>query len=204
MRSFQTSVPDACMRYLEFEGQGIPLLMIHGLGCASSFEYPHVATSPALHDRHTILLDLLGFGFSDHPEEFGYRVEDHAFEISRFVEELGLEQLDIYGHSMGGSIAIETADLLANKVRRLILSEANLDSGGGEFSSPIASSAQVDYFENGHLRTCEAAAAAGDAEWSATMRVASPRAVYHGAKSLVEGSKDRVPARGVAGFHSHR
>lgn len=176
------------MRYLEFKGEGVPLVMIHGLGCASSFEYPHVATAPALRGRHIFLLDLLGFGFSDHPEDFRYRVQDHALEIYRFVEEQGFGQVDIYGHSMGGSIAIEAADLLAHKVNHLILSEANLDSGGGEFSRTIAALSEADYVEDGHLRTINDAVAAGNEEWAATMRHASALAVYRGAKSLVEGS----------------
>lgn len=176
------------MRYLEFSGTGIPLLMIHGLGCASSFEYPHVARSPALAGRHAILIDLLGFGFSDRPDDFGYRVQDHAEQVCAFVESRGFKEVDLYGHSMGGSVAIEAADLLGNRVRNLILSEANLDSGGGAFSSPIAAMGEDAYVNGGHVKTRDAAEAAGDEGWATTMRAASARAVYRGAKSLVEGS----------------
>jgi haloalkane dehalogenase len=198
------------MRYLEFEGAGIPLLMVHGLGCASSFEYPHVATAPALRGRHVILLDLLGFGFSDHPEDFGYRVQDHALQIRGFVEERGLDRIDLYGHSMGGSIAIEAADLIGEKIGQLILSEANLDSGGGTFSRPIAASTEADYLAEGHRKACDEARAAGDDGWAATMRAASALAVYRGARSLVEGSFPdwrsrflRHPARKAYIFGEH-
>lgn len=176
------------MRYLEFKGEGIPLLMIHGLGCASSFEYPHVAAAPALRGRHLILLDLLGFGFSDRPEDFGYGVQDHALQIYQFVEEQGLRRIDIYGHSMGGSIAIEAADLLGDKINHLIVSEANLDSGGGTFSRAIAALHESDYVNGGHLTTFNDAREAGNEEWAATMRASSALAVYRGARSLVEGS----------------
>jgi len=210
VRSFQTSSLTASMRYLEFGGTGIPLLMIHGLGCASSFEYPHVATSPALAGRHAILIDLLGFGFSDRPDDFGYRVEDHAEQVCALVRLRGFEQIDLYGHSMGGSVAVEAADLLGNKVRHLILSEANLDSGGGEFSTPIATMGESAYINGGHLQTCKAAEAAGDVNWAATMRAASALAVYRGAKSLVEGSRPgwrsrflRHPARKSYIFGQH-
>ena len=198
------------MRYLEFKGEGVPLLMIHGLGCASSFEYPHVATAPALCGRHLFLVDLLGFGFSDRPEDFGYRVQDHALQIYRFVEEQGLMQIEIFGHSMGGSVAIEAADLLGHKVSHLILSEANLDSGGGTFSRAIAASSETNYVDRGHLTTINDAQAAGNEEWAATMRAASARAVYCGARSLVEGSSPdwrsrflRHPARKAFIFGEH-
>lgn len=175
------------MRYLEFKGDGIPLLMIHGLGCASSFEYPHVATAPALSGRHLFLIDLLGFGFSDRPDDFGYRVRDHALQIYRFVKDQDLSQIDIYGHSMGGSVAIEVADLLGHQVNHLVLSEANLDSGGGAFSRAIAASSEADYVNTGHLRMIDDAQTGGNKEWAATMRSASALAVYRGARSLVEG-----------------
>jgi pimeloyl-ACP methyl ester carboxylesterase len=187
VRSFQTSSPTTSMRYLEFKGTGISLVMIHGLGCASSFEYPHVAASPALVGRHVLLVDLLGFGFSDRPDDFGYRMQDHADQVSALVDWRGFGQIDLYGHSMGGSVAIEVADLLGSKVRHLILSEANLDSGGGEFSTPIAAMSEEVYINLGHLKTYKAAEAAGDSSWAATMRAASALAVQRGAKSLVAG-----------------
>ena len=175
------------MRYLEFAGDGIPLLMIHGLGCASSFEYPHVALAPALRGRRLILLDLLGFGYSDRPDDFSYRIRDHAFAVRSFIEAQKLERIDIYGHSMGGSIAIETADSLGDKVAHLVLSEANLDGGGGTFSRAIAAFEEADYVSDGHSAYLTKADEAGNREWAAMMRAASALAVHRSATSLVEG-----------------
>ncbi|MFD1787865.1 alpha/beta fold hydrolase [Sphingomonas floccifaciens] len=187
MKTFTTADGASKLRYLEFAGDTPPLLMLHGLGCSSSLEYPHVACAPALHGRHVILIDLLGHGYSDRPAAFGYGVLDHAEVIRDFVEGIGLGPVDIYGHSMGGSVAIDAAGLLGDRVRRLILSEANLDSGGGEFSRPIAAASEADYVDGGHLRACEDAMAAGDEGWAATMRAASAAAVHRGASSLVAG-----------------
>ncbi|SPO01869.1 uncharacterized protein DNG_04542 [Cephalotrichum gorgonifer] len=198
------------MRFLEFQGNGTPLLMIHGLGCASSFEYPHVALAPALRGRRIFLIDLLGFGYSDCPDDFGYSVEDHALQIYRFVEEQGFDEVDIFGHSMGGSIAIEAADLLGSKIKHLILSEANLDSGGGEASRLIAAYEETDYINGGHLKTFNEAHADGATDWAATMRAASALAVHRGARSLVDGASPdwrsrfvRHPARKTFIFGEH-
>lgn len=187
MHSFAIERSTAKMRYLELEGSGIPLLILHGLGCASSFEYPHVVSAPALRGRHAILLDLLGFGFSDRPEDFGYRVEDHARQVHGLIRERNFQQIDIYGHSMGGSIAIEAADLLGDKVQNLVVSEANLDRGGGMFSRAIAAWKEVDYMRTGHSAMLIQAQASGNGAWAAMMRAASARAVHRGAASLVEG-----------------
>ncbi|HCE72381.1 alpha/beta hydrolase [Ruegeria pomeroyi] len=55
--------------------------------------------------------------------------EDHAQVIFEPVEHLGFDVVDLYGHSLGGTVAVEAATLLKDRVRRLVLSEANLDKG---------------------------------------------------------------------------
>ena len=45
-----------------------------GLGCAGSFDYPQVATQEALKKHRCILIDLLGSGYIDKPDNFGYTV----------------------------------------------------------------------------------------------------------------------------------
>lgn len=187
MKSIEVKRFNATLRYFEFEGSGRPLIMIHGLGCASSFEYPQVAKAPALANRHTILLDLFGSGYSDRPKDFGYYVSDHAQAVADFVEALSFESVDLYGHSMGGTIAIETADKLGEMVENLVLSEANLDSGGGEFSTAIAAAAEADYVQTLHADTIASAKETGNSEWAKTMETSDPVAVYRGAVSLVEG-----------------
>jgi len=198
MKSQRIAEAGATLRYIEFEGEGPPLLMLHGLGCASSFEYPHVAQASALRGRHTLLVDLLGFGFSDQPEAFGYRVCDHAAAIVALVGHRQFTTVNLYGHSMGGSIAIEVADALGARVENLVLSEANLDSGGGLFSRAIAERGEEDYLRAGHDEIVAKAAAGKEDAWAVTMRRALPAAVFRGAQSLVDGSTPDWRARFLA------
>lgn len=187
MKSAVLEISGAHLRYLEFGGDGDPVLMLHGLGCASSFEYPHVARSAALQQRHMLLVDLLGFGFSDRPDDFGYGISDHARTVAELVEQRGFSSVSLYGHSMGGSVAIEVADLLGSRVTHLVLSEANLDPGGGQFSRSIAAIGEDAYVNGGHEQTIREARAAGADAWAATMRSAAPSAVFLGAQSLIQG-----------------
>lgn len=176
------------LHFHDLPGEGTPLLFIHGLGCASSCDYPGVADHPALRVRRRILLDLLGSGFSDRPEGFAYSVEAHAATVVALVGHLGLEALHVYGHSMGGAVAIEVAQTIASKVTTLVLSEPNLDPGGGLFSRGIAATSAADYLASGHAQVVREAAAAGNQVWAGSMRTSSPCAVHGGARSLVEGS----------------
>lgn len=187
MQTLKLNDQQCAIRYHDMPGAGVPLLFIHGLGCAASCDYPAIANHPALSKRRRILVDLLGYGFSDRPEGFGYSTSDHARVLVTLINELSLETLDIYGHSMGGAIAIELTQLLPHRVQHLILSEPNLDTGGGTFSKVIAAIDEATYCASGHRTTIEKAADFDNGTWSASMRVAAPYAVHRSAKSLVDG-----------------
>ncbi|MEM7546236.1 MAG: alpha/beta hydrolase [Pseudomonadota bacterium] len=146
MKSFYPLSDKAALRYLEFNGAGVPIIFLHGLGCASSFEYPRIVMAQPLADKHRILVDFFGSGYSDWPADFGYRTEHHAQIIVELVEHLGFDVVDLYGHSLGGTVAIEAATLLKDRVRTLVISEANLDTGGGQFSRDIASVSKTSIF----------------------------------------------------------
>ena len=75
------------MRYHDFPGQDTPIIFIHGLGCAGSFDYPEVASQTDLINHRRILVDLLGSGFSDKPDDFSYTVDDHADYLFRFIKD---------------------------------------------------------------------------------------------------------------------
>ncbi|WP_420101081.1 alpha/beta fold hydrolase [Bosea sp. (in: a-proteobacteria)] len=176
------------MRYHELSGDGPALIFIHGLGCASSCDFPAVAADPTLRGRRMLLVDLLGSGFSDRPEDFGYTVSDHAGCIVALVEHLDLPEVDLFGHSMGGAIAIDAAARLQGRLRRLIVSEPNLVPGGGVFSRNIAAIPDAAYVATGHRAVIQASRADGDGVWAASMAVSAPYAVQRGATALVVGS----------------
>ncbi len=187
MRAYLLAAHDADLRYLERAGDGHPLVFIHGLGCASSFEFPHVISHPALNQHHVILVDLLGSGYSDRPVDFGYQVREHAETIVDFIQVKGLEQVVLVGHSMGGAVAIQAATLLMSTIHSLILLEPNLDSGGGVFSQAIASLPEDTYVAEGHLKNIQEARDSGYKAWATTMQASDSRAVHREAVSLVDG-----------------
>ncbi len=76
------------MRYQDFPGNECPILFIHGLGCAGSFDYPQVATQNKLKKHRCIIVDLLGAGYSDKPSDFEYSVSAHASYLKNFVDDL--------------------------------------------------------------------------------------------------------------------
>lgn len=90
----------------ERRGKGAPLVLVHG------FPLDHTAwTELAPHleaDFDLILPDLRGFGQSDAPEG-AYTVEQMAADLAGLLDELGIKQAFLAGHSMGGYVALAFA-----------------------------------------------------------------------------------------------
>jgi pimeloyl-ACP methyl ester carboxylesterase len=173
----------------DLPGAGAPLIFVHGLGCASSCDYPRVASDPALSGRRMVLVDLLGSGFSDRPPDFDYSIISHARTIADLAVFLATDSIDLYGHSMGGAVAIVAAGMLGKRVRHLILSEPNLDPGGGFFSRKIADMSERDYVAFGHEELIKSSRLDGADVWAASLAASASFAVHRGASSLVLGSK---------------
>lgn len=179
---------DVLVRYHDLAGVGAPLVFVHGLGCASSCDYPAVARSAALAGRRIVLLDLPGYGFSDKPSSHGYGIDAHAAVVQALVRDLGVEAIDLFGHSMGGAVAITAAAAPHARVRRLVLSEPNLDVGGGVFSRAMAAQSEADYVRRGHAADVRAALSESPA-WAGSAAVAAPWALHRDAVALVEGGR---------------
>ncbi|MFT4116661.1 alpha/beta fold hydrolase [Bradyrhizobium sp.] len=187
MKSFWLAKAKANLLYHDIPGHGSPLVFIHGLGCASSCDYPAVAADPALAGRRMLLVDLLGSGFSDRPAGFSYTVADHAQTIADVVTEIAPGGVDLFGHSMGGAVAIMAARLLGPCVRTLILAESNLDPGGGASSRKIAAMSEADYVAQGHEVLIRASRLDGNIAWAASLALSAPIAVHRASRSLVAG-----------------
>ena len=189
MRSFLSPSVNACLRYHDLPGEGLPLLFVHGLGCASSCDYVRVASEPSLVGRRRLLVDLLGAGFSDRPLDFAYTVEAHAQTLVELVDALRLEAFDLFGHSAGGPIAIEAAGRLGDRLTHLVLSEPNLDAGGGTYSRVVAGQSEVEYVSEAHDEVVRLARREPSPIWAGSLALWLAEAVHRLSVSLVRGGR---------------
>lgn len=187
MHDFMLKGSHSRIRYHDFPGDGIPILFIHGLGCAGSFDYPDVATQSSLVGYRRILVDLLGSGFSDKPLDFTYTVSDHAEYLAEFVVSLNLDHFVLFGHSMGGAIALSLADRCRDRLDQVVLSEANLDGGGGVLSKSVVAYTERDFLDRGFHEIIVHNQHTSNETWAASCAVTSPWALYRSAKSLIAG-----------------
>ncbi|MGF1718274.1 alpha/beta fold hydrolase [Photobacterium chitinilyticum] len=188
MKEYIVEKDNAKLRYHDLPGDRIPIIFIHGLGCASSFDYPQVASMCGLEQHRRLLVDLLGSGFSDKPHQFSYSIEEHADYLEQLINHLDIGEFFIYGHSMGGAISINLAARFdETRLKGLILSEANLDSGGGFFSKSIASYNEKEYLNVGHNKIIQESKKESNESWAASLSMSSPIAIYRESISLIEG-----------------
>ncbi|PNF12638.1 alpha/beta hydrolase [Enterobacter cancerogenus] len=184
MNSFLSSTAHCLVRWHDFPGMGAPVIFVHGLGCASSYEYPRVVTDPLFGGRRAILIDLPGCGYSQKPRDYSYSISDQASVVAELVAHLGIEHCYLYGHSMGGSISIEAAGLLEKYLLGLLLSEPNFHPGGGFFSKKICSYGEDEFIDNGWQQMV----AQDSTPWSASLDADAPWAVWRGAANLISGN----------------
>jgi pimeloyl-ACP methyl ester carboxylesterase len=122
----------AFLRYVEVPGADPPLLWLHGWQCSSTGELMPAAVQGPLRRRRSLLVDLLGHGYSDKPLEFAYGIEDHARTIVALIDSLGLRDCGLVGHSMGGAIAILVAAARPTVVSLLVMAEGQVGPEGDD------------------------------------------------------------------------
>ncbi|MGO8995237.1 MAG: alpha/beta fold hydrolase [Polyangiaceae bacterium] len=94
---------EGCRLHWAEIGRGPPLVLLHGL-CDSHRTWLKV--SPTLARSHRVLmLDLAGHGLSERPDA-SYTLAWHARIVGAWIEKLGLEGVDLVGHSYGGGVAL--------------------------------------------------------------------------------------------------
>lgn len=118
-------------------GKGPVLLFIHGI-LGSQRQWAHLVDR--LDDNHRLVVpDLFGHGSSAKPIG-DYSLGAHAATLRDLLDRLGIEQVTLVGHSLGGGIAMVFSYLFPERVERLVL----VASGGlGREVSPLLRSATL-------------------------------------------------------------
>lgn len=98
-----TTVIENMNIYYEIVGDGADILFLHGWG--SSVDAFRRMIMPLKRDFRCIALDLPGFGKSDLPKE-PLDLDDYCRIVKKFIDELGLCNPILIGHSNGGRIAL--------------------------------------------------------------------------------------------------
>jgi len=114
---------------------GAPILLIHGFAVAGAETFQPWA-STELRGRSLILPDLLGYGHSQRIPTAGpwYSLKSYSDGLAALLDQLGVAQVDLVGHSNGGTVAAQFALDHPGRVRRIVFIDAGIyvEPSGGE------------------------------------------------------------------------
>lgn len=120
-------VGDVSLAYLDWGGNGPPLVLLPGLG-----DTPHIfsAIAPRLTVQHRVLgLSRRGHGGSDAPPD-GFEPQTLARDIAGFLQALGLEGVTLVGHSIAGNEMTALAAAGEPRLAGLVYLDAAYDRRG--------------------------------------------------------------------------
>jgi pimeloyl-ACP methyl ester carboxylesterase len=136
-------VGDLQLRYLDFGGDGPPLVFLHATGFHSWLWAPYARRFTGTH--HVLAFDHRGHGGSDKPAT-GYRWEQFGADLAGFLEALGLDGVRAVGHSKGATTIAAAAAEGTRRLARAVLIEPVLIPGppatGPVHESPLAAGAR--------------------------------------------------------------
>ncbi len=120
------------IHYLD-QGSGPAVVFLHGSGSGASghsnfkFNYPFLAGN----GYRVIVPDLIGYGYSDKPDDVEYHIDFFVECVKQTLDAIGVEKVTLIGNSLGGAIAIRYALTYPELVEKL-----NLMAPGGIEDQP--------------------------------------------------------------------
>jgi pimeloyl-ACP methyl ester carboxylesterase len=129
---------DQEISYVEIDGEGPVLLLLHGIG-SSLRGWESVLPLLAAQGAHVVALDLPGHGGSG-ASHGDYSLGSLACTVRDLMDHLGLDRVILVGHSLGGGIAMQFTYQFPERVDGLVL----VSSGGlGREASPFLRAASL-------------------------------------------------------------
>lgn len=105
-------------------GSGRPLVLMHGVGGNANawgdFQFEALGAA-----RQLIAWSAPGYGASTPLPGQDPSVDDYAGAALALLDAMGLDQVDLLGHSMGGLVAARLATLAPARVGRLVLADCS-------------------------------------------------------------------------------
>jgi pimeloyl-ACP methyl ester carboxylesterase len=128
-----------------------PVVAIHGV-TGSSISFSQVnARLAELGSYDLIAVDLRGHGQSDAPAGAPYTPSDHVADVAGLLEQLGLRQVHLTGHSLGSFVALELAATRPGLVSSLsLIGTGGRVEGNPQLRQLLADASLFDQFSEAH------------------------------------------------------
>ncbi len=123
-------------------GTGKPLIILHGfLGMADNWKTLGKLWSENGYQVH--LLDQRNHGRSFHSDDFSYELM--AQDVKEYCDHHDLQNINLIGHSMGGKVAMELANLYPKLIDKLVVADIAPKTYAPHHSDIIKALESVDF-----------------------------------------------------------
>jgi pimeloyl-ACP methyl ester carboxylesterase len=114
-------VTDKGIVHYEVDGRGKPLVFLHGwLGSWDVWRHTMLSIS-SLRQYKIYALDFWGFGDSAKKSAPFFTISSYVFMVDQFMEIMGIAQVPVIGHSMGGTVAMNLALEHPSRVEKVVV-----------------------------------------------------------------------------------
>lgn len=173
-----------------------PVVVLHGLGDSAIHTFAPLFQDSVLADIPALFIDLPGFGEASASPDFSAEIESYAEVVRDLLMHLNVQPRAVFGHSMGGSIAILLAARWPELVPHLIVAEALLVPENSVLAMSLQKRSEESFVERGYAmlrRATHRQALRGDAAaqgFAPVLAMADPSMIHRAATSLV---RQRIP-----------
>lgn len=120
-------------------GSGPVVVFLHGSGAGASghsnfkYNYPFLVEN----GYRVIVPDLIGYGYSDKPDDVEYPLEFFVECVKQLMDQLGTDKYTLIGNSLGGAIGIKyTLDHPENVEKLLLMAPGGIEDQPDYFHMP--------------------------------------------------------------------
>ena len=108
---------DGLKLYYRVEGEGVPVVLVHGYAAHADLNWRLPGVIRALRRKYKVItFDVRGHGLTDRPnepEKYGIEI---ARDVVRLLDHLHIEKAHVVGYSMGGFITISLLSLCPERL----------------------------------------------------------------------------------------
>lgn len=112
------------LHYLDFPGGEPPLVLLPGL-TANAHMFDGLIEAGLSPRFRVLAIDMRGRGLSDKPSS-GYSMNEHAADVIALLDELGLQEVVLCGHSFGGLMGYYMGAQYPQRISKLIIMDASI------------------------------------------------------------------------------
>src|SRR5690554_6222946 len=126
------------IHYLD-QGEGHPVVYLHGSGSGASGHSNFKGNYPflAANGYRVIVPDLIGYGYSDKPEDVDYTLDFFVQCVKQTLDAIGIERCSLVGNSLGGAIALQFAlDYPENVATLNLMAPGGIEEQANYFTMP--------------------------------------------------------------------